>query len=297
MDNIFTQELIKNRVDYNGIKDDSIFVLYNTDVFYDLNFIVPVRGRINFAEPMYRSFVKAKEKSGLKIAYTVVEYSEIPDHSKFCKKNKINYIWIKSAPGELFNKCLALNFGALFSVKAKAFLFHDLDCLIQSDFFNKLYKNVEIKNCRAIQCFHGRRVLYLDQSTTDEIISGSINIDDLKLDPPRVFLPMYLGAPGGSIFIEKNLFFDIGGYDPEFFRANAPEDSFFWEKVNAISKMEISDNPEIDIFHMHHAPTYYSNPFINEMKTIYECFKNSNEENKKEVIAEKQKILKSFYYE
>lgn len=297
MNNLFVEELQKNKIDYQKIKDDSIFVLYDTNECCDINFIVPVRGRINFASPMYKSFCKARNNSSLKIVYTVVEFSENPEHSKFCKKNRINYIWIQSQPNELFNKCLSLNFGALFSVKAKYFLFHDLDCLIQSNFFNNLMENVSAKKCKAIQCFHGRRVLYLDQITSDKIISENIYIDDLKLNMPGVSLPMYVGAPGGSIFIEKDLFFSIGGYDPEFFKANAPEDIFFWDKVNVNASMETSDNPQIDIFHMNHPPTYYSNPLINEMKQIHECFKNSTEEEKKQLINEKQKILIPFYYE
>lgn len=297
MDELFARELEKNKIDYKKIKDDSIFVLYNPDEEIDINFIVPVRGRLSFAGPMYKSFCKAKENSDLKISYTVVECSEIPEHSKFCKQNKINYIWIKSEPGELFNKCLSLNIGAMFSIKSRYFLFHDIDCLIQSNFFNNLMNNISRKNsCKALQCFHGRRVLYLNEELTNNIIEGKIELDDLKIGYNGVSLPMYVGAPGGSIFIEKDLFFKVGGYDPEFFQANAPEDIFFWDKVCTIDKMEISDNPEIDLFHMNHPPTYYSNPLINEMKQIYDCFKSSSDENKKEVILEKEKILNEFYY-
>lgn len=297
MENELVKELSNKAIDYKKIREESIFVLYDTEEYYDFNFIIPVRGRTNFAAPMYDSFCKAREKSGLKIAYTVVEFSDIPEHSKFCKKNKINYIWIKSEQGELFNKCLAMNFGALFSVKAKYFLFHDLDCLIQSDFFINLNSNISKKNsCKAIQCFHSRRVLYLDQNTTDGIIGGSIALDELKLGSEGVSLPMYLGAPGGSICIEKDLFFSVGGYDPEFFQANAPEDIFFWDKVCTLDSMQISDEPQIDLFHMNHPPTYYSNPLIGEMTNIYNTFKNSDTDSKKNFISEKEKTIKEFYY-
>lgn len=296
IDELFTEELSKNRIDYEKLREDSIFVLYNKEEEYDLNFIVPVRGRLGFASPMYNSFLRAREKSNLKISYTVVECSEIPEHSKFCKTNKINYIWIKSQPGELFNKCLSLNFGAIFSVRAKAFLFHDLDCLVQSDFFEKLYKNIETKACKAIQCFHGRRVLYLDQVTTDKIVGNSMSVDELELGMDGVSLPMYIGAPGGSIFIDKDLFFEIGGYDPEFFQANAPEDIFFWDKVCTVSAMETSDNPEIDLFHMNHPPTYYSNPQIGHMTKIHNTFKGLDKPGREELINEKKNIISKFYY-
>lgn len=298
MDSFFEIELKKNKIDYQKVKDDSIFVIYDADKRYDLNFIIPVRGRLNFSAPMYDSFSNAKKNSNLKIAYTIVEYSDIPDHSKFCKKNKINYIWIKSEPGELFNKCLALNFGAMFSIKSEYFLFHDIDCLIQSDFFNKLMCNISRKNnCKAIQCFQGRRVLYLDQDNTEKIISKLITADDLKIGLPGISLPVNIGAPGGSILIGKDLFFEIGGYDPEFFKANAPEDIFFWEKVSVIDTMEISNNPEIEIFHMNHPPTYYDNPLINEMKLIYDNFKNSNLSDKKQLIKLKKELINNFFYE
>lgn len=296
MNEIFTYDLNKNAVDYDKIHKDSVVILYGADESYDINFIVPVRGRLSFSKPMYNSFVDANENSPLKIAYTVVEHSELPEHSKFCKQNKINYIWIKSEAGEQFNKCLALNMGALFSmVHAKAYLFHDIDCLIQSDFFIKLQENIQNKNCKAIQCFHGRRVLYLDQDRTNKIIANEISVNDLRLGSPGVSLPMYIGAPGGSIYIERYLFFRVGGYDPEFFRANAPEDIFFWDKVCIIDKMEVSDNPEIDLFHMNHPPTYYDNPYIGHMKQVHDQFKNSSLEEKIELVNKKADLIKKYY--
>jgi len=291
------KELSRNSVDYKKVINNNVSVLYNEDTLFDVNFIIPVRGRMNFAAPMYNSFLKAKEKSNLKIAYTIVEFSDIPEHSKFCKNHKINYVWIQSEKNELFNKCLCLNVGALFTVKSKYFLFHDIDCLIQSDFFEKLFQNIATKNCKAIQCFHGRRVLYLNQDLTDKVIQGAINIDSFKLGTEGINLPQFIGAPGGSIFIEKDLFFKVGGYDPELFKANAPEDIFFWSKVDLTHKMEVSDNPEIDIFHLNHPPTYYDNPMIQHMTNIYNVFKDSTEDEKKEIITLKEQILKEFYYE
>jgi hypothetical protein len=114
------------------------------------------------------------------------------------------------------------------------------------------------------------------------------------LGNPGISLPYYIGAPGGSIYVERELFFNVGGYDPELFQANAPEDSFFWKKIDAISKMDICDNPQIDIFHMNHRPTYYDNPKIDEMKRIYHAFENSEDGEKILFINKKSDILKEF---
>lgn len=296
--NFLKNTFIANPIDYKKIKEDNIVITYNPEEKYDISFIIPIRGRINFLKPMYNAFNKAATNSGLKISLTVSEFSTMPEHSHFCKQNKINYIWIKSEDSQPFNKCVAMNMAAIFGPKAQYFLFHDLDCLMQSDFFVKLMCNISRKNnCKAIQCFHGRRVLYLNDELTNKVINEQIDIDTFKLGMPGINLPYAIGAPGGSIFIEKKLFFEVGGYDPELFYANAPEDTFFWNKIEEITKMEISDNPEIDLFHMNHPVTYNDNPRIQEMLTLSKSFSTALPKQKTEFIDLKKETLKEFYYE
>jgi len=287
------------KIDYNKVKENNVVTIYDSEIEYDINFIITVRGRENFAQPMYNSFVAALEKSLINIAYTVVEHSENPKHAKFCKKNKINYIWIKPEEEKLFNKCLAYNMGVFFGPKSKSLIFHDIDCLIQSDFFIKLSENIENKKCRAIQCFTGRRVLYISEQFTPKVISGEVSVDELILDMPEIDLPrlggkVMVGAPGGSILVERDLFFEVGGYDAELFLANSPEDAFFWQKIDTIDKMEISDNPNIEIYHMYHPPTWMNNPHIGEMHMINELFKKLSINDKKEIINLKSELIKDF---
>jgi predicted glycosyltransferase involved in capsule biosynthesis len=244
--------------------------------------------------PMYQSFKNAKKKSNLEITYTVVEISDKNEHEKFCMKNKINYVWIKTEPDALFNKCLALNVGAMFTVSAEAFIFHDIDCLMQSDFFLNLEQNIKNKNAKAIQCFQGRRVLYLDSVLTEKVINDEIEVDGLMINTHGVTLPKNIGAPGGSIYTTKDLFFGVGGYDPELFQANAPEDIFYWEKILMLDTMHICDNPPIELFHMSHPITYNSNPKIFEMLATYETFKNDNYDNKLDLIKYKEKLINEY---
>jgi len=286
-------------IDYKKIKDDSIVIIQNPEELYDINFLIPVRNRKEFAIPMYNSFKKAQEKSNLSVVYTVVEHSETPDHAKFCKKNKINYIWVKSEKEELFNKCLCYNMGALYSNISKYILFHDIDCLVQSDFFNSLEKNISNQKCKAVQCFQQRRVLYCDQKLTQQLIDGTIDADNINLEHSSVDLPrmggkVMLGAPGGSILTERALFYDVGGYDADLFLANSPEDAYFWEKIDTVEKMYSCEKPAIDIFHMYHPPMYYSNPYINEMKLIYENFKKLSKVEKLKKIEAKSKQFKEY---
>jgi len=284
----------QNRIDYNKTLQDNVSVVHDTMELFDVSVIIPVRNRRDFALPLLKSFRHAIETSGLSVSITFVEHSENPEHSKFCKKNKINYFWIKSEPVELFNKCLAHNIGALYSAKSKYLLFHDIDCLVQSDFFINIFKNIKNQKCRSLQCFIKRRVLYINQSLTEKIIKEDFDVDDLSIELNEVNPPQILGAPGGSIIIDRDLFFDVGGYDPELFLANSPEDIFFWDKVDTISKMHISNNPDIEIYHMNHRPTYFDNPRINEMKVYHNTFKLMSQDEKKAFVEYKSKIIKDF---
>jgi len=90
------------------------------------------------------------------------------------------------------------------------------------------------------------------------------------------------------------LFFEVGGYDPELFLANSPEDAFFWQKVDIIDKMYICDTPDIELYHMYHAPTWMNNPRIHEMEAINHNFKLMSEESKKEVIQLKADMIKEY---
>jgi predicted glycosyltransferase involved in capsule biosynthesis len=284
----------RENIDYDLLRQENVSLIYNKDDFFDINFIITVRGRLGFAKPMYDSFVKAVNSINMKICYTVVEHSVNPEHSKFCKNNKINYIWIKSPENGMFNKCLAYNCGVIFGPKSKYVLLHDIDCLIQHNFFHLLMDNYENKKFRAIQCFVDRRVMYCNQDVTNELISKTIDVDILHEDYYGVNPPPILGAPGGSIMVERDLFFEVGGYEEAFFQGNSPEDAFFWQKVDTISKMWTSDFPRINIYHMNHPVTYYDNPRINEMVAILESFKEMSHEDKIRYIQAKSESIKMY---
>lgn len=284
----------ENLIDYNKIKKENVFVLYNKEKYYDFNVIIPIRGRVGFLEKTFKSFKKSENKNNIKVCYTVVEHSIMPENSKVCKENNINYIWIKSNENDLFNKCLAHNVGAFFSNKSKYLLFHDVDCLVQSDFFENLLKNIKDKNAKSIQNFTDRRVLYLNDKITEEVLNEKIDFDELSIENENINLPKIFGAPGGSITIERDLFFKVGGYDPELFLANSPEDIFFWNKVEVYEKMEVCDNPKIEIYHMYHKPTYNDNPKLKEMLVYNNIFKNFTNDVKEIFVVLKRNLIKEF---
>ncbi len=291
------EEIDKQLIDYDAVKSNSIFKIPGKDEEYDLNFIITVRDRVNFKEPLFEAFLKACEKVDKKISYTVVEHSQRPDHSKYCKKNKINYIFIPAEHDELFNKCLAYNFGALFSVKAKYHLFHDIDILMQSSFFEDIFTYID-RDVKALQCYTGRRVINCNVEMTIKLITGEVDVDVLDentygVDYPRFNGEVALGSTGGSILVENDLFEEIGGFDPELFKAYSAEDQFFWNKLLTKVDIEYADNPAIELFHMWHEPQFNKNPRLLEMENYMIRFKELSKKEKEAIVSHKKEILKN----
>jgi hypothetical protein len=287
-------------VDYEKVFNLSKTILKKSKS--DLSVIIPAYGREGFLEPLVESFKKASSKSPVSVVFTVVEHSEIPLHIRTAERLGINHIWIPKEESESFNKCLAMNVGAA-SVSATEYLFHDLDCLVQSSFFNNLYENINKKKCKAIQAFSDRRVLYLNKELTYKALLFGLDIENL-IEGPRdmedenytgVTPPGVLGAPGGSIWIKKEKFIEVGGYDPNVFYGYSPEDIFFWDKVSFVTKMETCTNPRVEIFHMHHPPTHASNPQIRHLIELHKAFVNCNDEDKLKFLSLQRSNLLEAY--
>lgn len=290
---IFEDLLLNNKVNYTLLRESAFSKIYESNINYDINMIVPINGRVDFLNPLYKSFIIAKEKSNLKISLTIVEMSKNSNQKEFCINNKINYIFIES---DIFNKCLAMNFGALFSIKSKSFIFHDLDCLLDNDFFNKLYKNKKSKELKVLQCFPDRRLFYLNDELTESVINCKLNTNDLLPETEGVLLdPTEIAqAPGGSIYIERDIFFEVGGYDPEFFYEHSPEDAFFWEKIELLGeKIGSCDNPRINLYHMSHEKN--TNSLNSECYSTYERFYHSDNNHKLDILLQKKNIIRDFY--
>jgi hypothetical protein len=285
-----------NRFDYEKIKSESVTFLNDLDDGCFINFILTVKGRLNFTEAMYKSFSEAKEAFGERVCFTIVEHSEAPEHSKFYRNKKANYVFIRANPGEQFNKCLSYNMGVLCSSPSKYYLFHDIDILVRKDFFEKIMSNLNKVGAKAIQCYTKRRVLNCNLEITNMLLSGKIDVNSLGENSDGVNPPMYngqpsLGSKGGSILLESELFFEAGGYDPELFRAYSAEDNFFWEKISSLTEIAYADEPAVELFHMWHEPQFGKNPFLYEMERDYVAFKGLSDELKRKFIDEKRKLL------
>lgn len=255
---------------------------------FDISVIIPVRGRINFVDTSLSHLKSAIEKTNLKINVTIVEHSINREYYEICKSYEIGYYWINSLENK-FNKCLCHNIGALLNKNSKYFLFHDLDCLVYDNFFLNLMENKESKKSECLQTFFNRRVLYLNEQQTQNILNKEININDINLEEVR---EGDYGAPGGSIFVNKELFFNVGGYDPELFYGWSPEDIFFWNKVETLEKIHSVDNPKNELLHLYHEIQSNNDSLI--LEELYEDIKKLGDDVLNQIIEYKSEILKTY---
>ena len=278
------------QTDYNQVKQYCYFTNADTREV-DVSVIIPVHGRIEFNHIVTIQFLKAIYFHGhiKKISITFVEHSEIPLHHFLCNPG-INYIHIPQNK-QPFNKCLAHNVGALYSNKAKYYLFHDTDILVPPDFFVKLFENLE-HGFDALQSFTQRRLLYCNELLSKNIIENKTPIEILDAKCAGI-TPGDWGAQGGSIFVPKDIFFNAGGFDPEFFDEYGLEDRFFFDKLNLICKLGSCDNPAIELLHLFHAPAF-NRTTKPEARDAVDSFAALSKEDKLKFIQIKSEQIKHF---
>lgn len=234
-----------NKLNYEEIFKELYFKKPSKDKF-DISVIIPVRGRLEFVEPVYRHLIRAIKASPLKISVTYVEHSIIAEH---LRNSPESYIWVPCNTDSKFNKCLCFNIGVLKGNEADNYLFFDSDLLVPEDFFLQLQENIS----PAIQTFAGRRVLYANDKLTVKFLAGSFSDAGTNMNHPDITVGQ-AGAPGGAIFISKSLFYRVGGYDAEFFHGYSIEDQFFYNKVLIYEAFK--SLPEVELIHLNHGNTH-----------------------------------------
>ena len=257
---------------------------------YWLTIIIPVRGRVEFLTPLIVSLKKSICNYNRKVNIIVVEESKTSQHKEICKINNVDYFFIES-DNFYFNKSLCNNSGAILYKNSEYFLFHDLDCLVKDDFIKNIFENIEKKGVNCIQTFNRRRVLYYNEEQTEKIINGEIQINEIDDSDLKIG---DCCAPGGSILIKNSLFFEVGGYDPELFYGWSPEDLFFWDKIESMGSIGITDNPKNEIYHMYHKPQNLNKEQMVNSEEKLNLYESIKKEYLTEIIKIKKEIIGNY---
>jgi len=285
--NIFN-DCIKGQFSYEKIKLQSKINLID-NCKYDINVIIGFRNRTEFLKPLMRSFKNAINNCTKKICLTFIEHDSEPKH-QFLLNNEVNYIWTLGNNASQYSRSFVYNFGVKYSNAADYYLLHDVDILVKKNFFAELEQN--LNNFRCLQPYGNRHILYMSKELTSNVIDGKQSVDDESIKS-NTSAPDLKGSKGGSILISRDLFFEVGGFDPEIFWGYAAEDQLFWDKISTVTNIGYADNPPIDMFHMWHEPMSSTNPFLFLMdKYMYE-FRSMSYESKMCFLNLKNQYLNS----
>jgi hypothetical protein len=167
--------------------------------------------------------------------------------------------------------------GYLLCPETKWNIFHDLDILVEEEYFAKLEAYL-INYPKWVQPYTNRRVIRLSERITKDICSGKLW--DLTSIPKEEITEAAVGSPGGSIVVRSDVFEAVGGYDPELFFGYAPEDSFFWTKLEVFSGEidhvstcfhnggAFANDPPIEVYHLDHPATQNLNFWYKDMLDV-----------------------------
>ncbi len=295
-------ELNQRKVNYQQIRDTCyVSLVKDTPVF--ISVIIPVFERTHFNNITTNHFKKAidhmiemEKRNNIspfrritRISLTIVEHSDTPQHKELCQ-DWVNYIWIPKN-GTRFNKCLAHNMGVLYSNKADYYLFHDLDTLVPKNFFVNLMLN--IKGLDAVQSFARRRLLYATKMLTDSIMDGETDVNKLHHNYPNLSEGTE-GAKGGSIFMSSKIFFEVGGYDMEFYDGYSVEDAAMYHKLDFKGKLGGCNTPPIELIHLWHPYSHGGNITQPEAFAALHAFDNLSDEDKLKYMQIKSEHLKQY---
>mgnify|MGYP001340236002 CR=1 FL=1 len=228
--------------------------------------VVPVKKRKHHLHKLIECLKPQLEKAVPRVAIVVSEFSDEPEHNKFCDSNGINYCFHKS---KVFNKSCAMNQAvSLYPGIPNNILFHDVDIVMDPNWLEDVLKTADKlrKNkghswiCQTIK---DRKVEYVNKSNSQSVFSGAAKLKDLPKMSHDVNRFWFEGRypPGGSIMVPVELFSTVSGYDSHLYWGYSPEDIAFLENCMFAAGTSVVDVIETDSrsYHLFHDITEKSN--------------------------------------
>ncbi len=258
--------------------------------------IIPCLGRKENLIPTLRRLQTIDVPSeGYLPRICIVEHSPYPELERIATEYQCEYLWIfldprdNTLPIGQFNKALCYDKAFLFGSPAEWYLFHDNDVLVPRDFWARLDKNVERAKTKFIQPYTHRSLL----NTIPEIaqrLRENVNLADQGVTQEMIY-PIVEGAPGGSLYLHRQRYLEVGGHDPNFFWGYGPEDKFFFEKVKLFEPIAYADDPPIEMIHLWHHNAASNNPFRFQMDWFVHSFLQSNSREEKDTMLTNKRAL------
>jgi len=225
---------------FNKALDNNKFRLLNTGMYSEkpvVSFIIGHRGEDKTAH--LNAVIQSISGQSLKaIECIVVEQSSRPE-----VVNKlpdwVTYYHINVNDSELYNRSLAFNYGAN-KARGQYLVLHDNDLIVPSDYTQShisiLEQGFDIANLK-------RFIFGLSKADTEKVF--------MEKDVNRDIVPEYIlqnAKGGGSLFINKTAYHEIGGFDERFVGWGG-EDNEFWQRAQVLRIYPFSNLPMIHLWH------------------------------------------------
>jgi len=259
--------------------------------------IIPCLKRKENLEPVLKRLAMIQPpREGYKPQILLIEHSPNPEMQQIADQYNCEWIWFQLdhrnplMPTGQFNKALCYDKAFIYGYPATWYLFHDNDILVPMDFWEKLEANQERTNAKFIQPYTHRSLLNLLPSVA-ECFRENLSLVDEPITPD-MYSPISKGAPGGSLYIHRDRYSDVGGHDPNFCWGYGPEDAFFLHKLAQFEEIAYADEPPIEMIHLWHPPAAVTNPYYRIMDTVIKgYFMTRSKEETMVYIATKKMIL------
>ena len=145
-----------------------------------------------------------------------------------------------------YNRGWAFNIGAVTAgTKDEVLLLIDADLLVAPDFLECGLAEFE-KGKRALLPY--TEVLYLDANSTTEAIRNYVAAPSRALEPNGYKGRLFSTSQGGCIWVESDLYREIGGHD-ERFRGWGREDREFWDRLSRVTRIEQVRGRQLHLYH------------------------------------------------
>lgn len=261
--------------------------------------VIPCLGRKeNLVPTLKRLQMINLPREGYRPVTCIVEHSPFPDLDKIAMDFQCEYLWIFLDPRNCelpvgqFNKALCYDKSFLFTSPAEWYLFHDNDVLVPRDFWRRIDENVERANTKFLQPYTHRSLLNTVKEVA-ETLRENVSLADEKLTEDMIY-PIIPGAPGGSLYLHRQRYLEVGGHDPNFFWGYGPEDKFFFEKLKLLEPISFADEPPIEMIHLWHPSAENNNPFRFQMDWFtHVFFKGKTLDEKISYMKNKRNILEN----
>lgn len=300
----FVNKIESNRIDYSRILRNRHNILNKEPV--ELSIIIGTKGRDRYLKKCLDYLNYSLSHCGIKSSVIVVQHDHNPTHKNICIKHNCSYVFVpieETNTENQYSRSLAYNIGYFANPDVNTLIFHDIDVLFPHDYFKIYEEHYYRRGIKWLQNFNGKSLYCLDREQSKKIfdLNGISNLyvfpDSIKGGP---------GAAGGSVTCNKDLFLEVGGYDPEIFYGWAPEDSMFWTKLlctqiepgpmrnchqfSNIIDYVYADTPPLRLYHLFHDPV--PNAKWGEMQEIHDSFWSFSYEDKMKYIEIKRKLFK-----